>query len=58
MTGKMKWFPILANGYWAEPDAFSYGDIHNHPVMSERDARAAIARAKLINSDQPIMSIS
>lgn len=52
-----RWFPLAATGYWAEPDAFSYGLITKRSVMPTReDAERAVQRAKLINSDMPIVS--
>ena len=52
------WFPLNSQGYWLEPEAFSYGVVTRHaPLTSREDADRAIERAKLINSDQSITNI-
>lgn len=49
-TGKPFWTPLLATGYWAEPESFSFGAIKGKHPLSLREARKAIERAKRINS--------
>lgn len=53
MKGEDVWFPLNAQGYWLEPDAYSYGNVQKHaPLPTRFDAEQAVARAKLLNSDQ------
>lgn len=54
VTGERVWFPLLANGYWAEPDAYSYGNVTIRSILPTREqAEAAIQRARAINELQP-----
>ncbi len=43
------WFPLNAEGYWLEPNAFDYGKITKHIAMPKEDAKRAILRARAIN---------
>lgn len=44
------WFPLNQNGYWSDPDAFSFGLISKRHVFATRaEAAAAIRNAKAIN---------
>jgi hypothetical protein len=53
-TGEVCWFPLLSTGYWAEPDAYSYGNIMiRSPMHTREDAERAIERAKAINACSP-----
>ncbi len=49
VTGEQKWFPLGADGYWADPDSYSLGLIRKRSLMSQIDAARAIARARAIN---------
>jgi hypothetical protein len=52
-----RWFPLLPSGYWAEPDAYSYGVITvRSPLPTREDALRAVERARLINADRPIVA--
>jgi hypothetical protein len=54
---RLVWFPLLANGCWAEPKAYNAGNPTKRSILPKRsDAEAAIERAKLINSDRPLIS--
>lgn len=46
-----KWFPLSPDGYWLEPESFSYGVITRHMTMTKDDAKAAILKAKSANSE-------
>lgn len=43
------WYPLNAEGYWLEPDAFSYGNPKQHIAMPRAEAKRAILRARAIN---------
>ncbi len=44
-----KWFPLNPQGYWSDPDAFSFGMISNRHVFATREEAArAIAKARAI----------
>lgn len=45
------WFPLNAEGYWLEPDAFSNGNVTRHIIMSKEDAKKAILRARAIEGN-------
>ncbi len=47
--GAMHWFPLTEEGYWLEPDAFSFGKITKHIAMSKDAAKRAVLRARAIN---------
>lgn len=45
-----RWFPLNDNGYWLEPDAFSFGTITLHksfPTLEE--AQRVILKARVVN---------
>lgn len=45
-----EWFPLLPNGYWSDPDAYSFGLISKrHVFATEAEAASAIRKAKEIN---------
>lgn len=45
-----EWFPLNAEGYWSDPDAFSFGLITKRDVFAtQADANMAILKAKEIN---------
>jgi hypothetical protein len=46
-----RWFPLNAEGYWLEPDAFSYGVITKHSIMTREEAERAVTRARAINGE-------
>ena len=48
------WFPLTANGYWADPDAFTDGEIKIRSVQTKEDAERAIVCAKRINGEKLI----
>ena len=49
-----KWFPLNPDGYWSDPDAFSFGLISNRHVFETREAAArAIFKARAINGIPP-----
>lgn len=53
-AGRVKgifWFPLNAEGYWLEPDAFTDGNPTKHISMTKADARRAILRARAINEE-------
>ena len=44
-----RWFPLNAQGYWSDPDAYSYGVIRKRDVHPTREIAAlAIARSRAI----------
>lgn len=43
------WYPLTADGFWLEPDAFSHGKITKHIALPKEDAKRAILRARAIN---------
>lgn len=49
MVSGLLWYPLNSEGYWLEPEAFSWGKITKRARMSLRDARRAILRARAIN---------
>lgn len=52
--GIVEWFPLNENGYWSDPEAYSFGLISKRHVFSTRkDAALAIARARAINEARP-----
>lgn len=51
------WYPLLATGYWAEPEAYSYGVVtKRNPLPTRADAERAIERAKSVNAERPIVA--
>ena len=48
-TPGLKWFPLDAEGYWADPSAFDFGLITIDSLMSREQAERAIDLAKEIN---------
>lgn len=47
-----EWFPLNENGYWSDPEAFSFGLISNrHVFATQSEAARAIYAAKEINGD-------
>ena len=53
------WFPLTANGYWADPDAFTDGEIKIRSVFqTKEDAERAIVCAKRINGEKLISAVS
>ena len=47
----LSWYPLNAEGYWLEPDAFTNGNPTKHLSMTRADARRAILRARAINEE-------
>lgn len=48
-----EWFPLNGEGYWSDPDGFSFGLISRRDVFStQREAALAISRARQINGDK------
>lgn len=46
------WQPLNQEGYWADPEAYSYGNIRWRIIFTARqDAERAITRAKSINEE-------
>ena len=45
------WYPLNAEGYWLEPDAFNSGTITKHISMSRAEAKRAVLRARAINEE-------
>ena len=43
------WYPLNSDGFWLEPEAFSYGKITKHISLPKDDAKRAILRARAIN---------
>lgn len=43
------WFPLNENGYWLEPEAFSFGKITKHIALPKELAKRALLRARAIN---------
>jgi hypothetical protein len=53
------WFPLTANGYWADPDAFTDGEIKIRSVFQTKEnAERAIVCAKRINGEKLISAVS
>ena len=49
-----RWFPLNAEGYWSDPDAFSFGIISKRDLHPTREAAIqAIAKARAINGSVP-----
>lgn len=49
-----EWFPLNRDGYWSDPDGFSFGLISLRDAFAtQADAAGAIRAAKQINGDQP-----
>lgn len=49
------WFPLTENGYWADPDAFTDGEIKIRSLFKSKDeAERAIICAKRINGEKLI----
>jgi len=49
-----EWFPLNPNGYWSDPDGYSFGLISNrHVFANQTEAAQAIRNAKAINGDAP-----
>jgi hypothetical protein len=48
-----EWFPLNPDGYWSDPDGFSFGLISKrHVFATQAEAHAAILKAKGINDAQ------
>ena len=46
-----KWFPLNSEGYWSDPDGFSFGLISRRDVFAtQAEAAEAIRSAKEINN--------
>lgn len=44
-----EWFPLNQDGYWSDPDAYSFGLItRRHVFATQAEAHAAILKAKAI----------
>jgi hypothetical protein len=43
------WLPLKANGYWADPDAYSTSEITKSSIMTRAQAERAVWLAKKIN---------
>ena len=54
VRGKERWFSLLRNGYWADPDAWNVEPEDGEEVIvlmeSREMADAAISRAQAINA--------
>jgi len=51
-TSEPMWVPLNRQGYWADPDAYSYGVIEETHVFSDRAiADRAVLRARAINGE-------
>jgi hypothetical protein len=46
------WIPLLKNGYWADPDAYSTGEVTVSSIMPHEDAERAVWLAKKINHER------
>lgn len=47
-----EWFPLNADGYWSDPDAYSFGLISKRNVFAtQAEAAAAIRNARAINGE-------
>jgi hypothetical protein len=45
-----EWFPLNPDGFWSDPDAFSFGLISKrHVFATQTEAAAAIRNAQAIN---------
>lgn len=51
MANGLFWYPLNADGYWLEPDAFTNGNPTKHITMSKSDAGRVILRARAINEE-------
>ena len=49
MVDGVQWFPLNKDGYWLEPDAFSYGKITKHNYFKLAEAKRICLRASAIN---------
>lgn len=47
--GKMLWFPLNAEGYWLDPDAYNTEKVTKRIVLPRHQAKRAILRAQAIN---------
>jgi hypothetical protein len=45
------WTPLLATGYWAEPESFTTAVVTGRHPLGLRAAMAAVQRAKRINGN-------
>lgn len=55
--GVATWFPLNAEGYWADPEAFSKGLITRRcPLSSATEAEQAMWRARKLNLGDPAAS--
>lgn len=53
------WTPLLATGYWAEPESFSTGVVRGLYLLdTNEEAERAIERARLLNKQERILSIA
>ena len=44
----MFWFPLRADGFWLEPEAYSYANITKHNYFSLAEARRIVLKAKAL----------
>jgi len=58
MVRGLFWYPLNAEGYWLEPDAFTNGNPNARISMSKEDARRAILRARAINEEHITAAVS
>ncbi len=50
-----KWFPLRPDGYWSDPDAYSFGLIAiRHVFETREEAARAIAKARALNGTPPV----
>lgn len=50
MREREEWFPLNPDGFWSDPDAFSFGLISKrHVFATQAEAAAAIRNAEAIN---------
>ena len=49
MVDGIFWYPLNPDGFWLEPDAFSYGNVTKHISLPKDDANRAILRARALN---------
>lgn len=48
------WTPLKADGYWANPESYSFGNVTKVSLMTEQEAIRAVALAKEINGESKL----